>query len=171
MSNVTKKNTINQKTSTAQNLPDVVVGILIGIDDAGVPLVVFPGSQSELGIQARAVVVLSPDEIGQEVALLFEGGDYQRPLIIGRIPKAESVTKKSPVEIQEPSQEEKQAEPLSAEIDGECIYFNAEKEIVLRCGKASITLTKAGKILIRGTYLSSRSAGVNRIKGGSIQLN
>ena len=41
----------------------------------------------------------------------------------------------------------------------------------LRCGKASITLTRAGKVLIRGAYLLSRSSGVNRIKGGSVQIN
>ena len=49
--------------------------------------------------------------------------------------------------------------------------LSADKEIVLKCGKASITLTRAGKILIRGAYLLSRSSGPNRIKGGSIQLN
>jgi hypothetical protein len=42
---------------------------------------------------------------------------------------------------------------------------------VLQCGKASITLTKAGKVLIQGSYVSSRSTGVNRVKGGSVQLN
>ena len=51
------------------------------------------------------------------------------------------------------------------------LTFTANKQIVLKCGKASITLTRAGKVLIRGAYLSSRSSGVNRIKGGSIQLN
>ena len=49
--------------------------------------------------------------------------------------------------------------------------LTAEHEIVLRCGKASLTLTRAGKVLIRGTYLLSRSSGVNRIKGGSVQIN
>ena len=47
----------------------------------------------------------------------------------------------------------------------------ADEEIVLSCGESSITLTRAGKILIRGKYVLSRSSGVNRIKGGSIQLN
>ena len=56
-------------------------------------------------------------------------------------------------------------------IDGKRITFDAREEIVLKCGKASITLTRAGKILIRGAYLLSRSTGVNKIKGGSIQLN
>jgi len=48
--------------------------------------------------------------------------------------------------------------------------FNAEEEIVLCYGKASITLTRAVKVLIRGAYLLNRSSGVNRIKGGSDQL-
>ena len=32
-------------------------------------------------------------------------------------------------------------------------------------------LTRAGKVLIQGAYLLSRSTGVNRIKGGSVQIN
>jgi hypothetical protein len=48
---------------------------------------------------------------------------------------------------------------------------SAKEQLVLRCGKASITLTKEGKVLIQGAYVSSRSSGVNRIKGGSVQLN
>jgi hypothetical protein len=56
-------------------------------------------------------------------------------------------------------------------IDGKRVTFDAREEIVLRCGKASITLTKAGKVLIRGAYLLNRSSGVNRIKGGSVQIN
>ena len=56
-------------------------------------------------------------------------------------------------------------------IDGQRVTFDAKKEIVLRCGKSSITLTRAGKVLIRGAYLLNRSSGVNRIKGGSVQIN
>jgi hypothetical protein len=63
------------------------------------------------------------------------------------------------------------AEVLKVDIDGEAVTLTAEKEIVLRCGKASLTLTRAGKILLRGAYLLSRSSGVNRIKGGSVQIN
>lgn len=51
------------------------------------------------------------------------------------------------------------------------MIVSAKEQLVLRCGKASITLTKAGKVLIKGSYVLSRSSGVNRIKGGSVQLN
>jgi len=54
---------------------------------------------------------------------------------------------------------------------GERIDLKAENQITLKCGKASITLTNAGKVIIRGTYLLNRSSGVNRIKGGSVQIN
>lgn len=53
----------------------------------------------------------------------------------------------------------------------ERLELTAEKEIVLRVGDASITLTRAGKIVLRGTYVLSRSSGVNKIKGGSVQIN
>jgi hypothetical protein len=43
--------------------------------------------------------------------------------------------------------------------------------MVFRCGKASITLTCDGKILLRGTYVSNRSSGVVRIKGGAVHIN
>ena len=56
-------------------------------------------------------------------------------------------------------------------VDRKRILFDAEEEIVLRCGEASITLTRSGKIIIKGSYLLSRSSGANRIKGGSVQIN
>ena len=61
--------------------------------------------------------------------------------------------------------------PAPVELNGRRLEFNADEELVLRCGKSSITLTQAGKVLIRGEYLLSRSSGVNRIKGGSVQIN
>lgn len=59
----------------------------------------------------------------------------------------------------------------SAAADGERLVLKAGREIVLQCGKASITLTSAGKVIIRGAYVLSRSSGVNRIVGGSVQIN
>jgi hypothetical protein len=56
-------------------------------------------------------------------------------------------------------------------VDGKRVIIEGQEEITFSCGQASITLTKAGKILLRGTYLQSRSSGVNRILGGSVQVN
>jgi len=144
----------------------VLIGKFAGLNDTGAALVDFPNNPAEHVLPALTTTPLSEDAIGRDVALMFEQGDLFKPIVIGLIQSPEKalheVVSASPI---------KKREPAHAEVDGERVTFTAEKEIVLRCGKASITLTKAGKILIRGTYLLSRSSGVNRIKGGSIQLN
>lgn len=141
-------------------LDGVVIGVLVGLPNDGTPVVAFPGNRETDAITARSTAALCQDDIGREVALLFENGDPRRPLVIGRIQHP-----------QDSGVETVEEKPPAAELDGERVVLSAKKEIVLRCGKASITLTKAGKVLIRGAYLLNRSSGVNRIKGGSVQIN
>jgi hypothetical protein len=131
----------------------VVVGEVAALDAAGAPRVTFPGGP-EGGIAARAIAAIGPDDVGCEVALMFEGGDPARPLVMCRMHVPAAARPKP-----------------EAKADGDRLEFTAEKEIVLRCGNASITLTRAGKILIRGAYVLSRSSGVHRIQGGSVQIN
>ena len=95
----------------------------------------------------------------------FINGDPEKPVIVDTLHAlAEPSPVKEPLELQT-------EEPEDVTIDGRRITFHAHEEVVLRCGKASITLTRAGKVLIRGAYLLTRSSGVNRIKGGSVQIN
>ena len=140
-------------------LDGVVIGVLMGFDDGGAPLVVFPGNLVEQAVPARTTAKLERDHVGAKVALMFEHGDPARPLVMGRILHAEVALG--------PAGNRR----FQATVDDQRVELKAEREIVLRCGKASITLTRAGKILLRGAYLFSRSTGVNKIKGGSIQLN
>ena len=56
-------------------------------------------------------------------------------------------------------------------VDGERRQIEGSKEIVLRCGKASITLRSDGRLIIRGAYVETRASGVNRIKGGAVLIN
>jgi len=102
--------------------------------------------------------MVRPEDVGKEVILLFEDGDVTRPLLVGlvQVPSVPQV---------------KSDKKLDVTLDGQQITLTGEREICLRCGEASITLTRAGKVLIKGTYLLSKSTGPNRIKGGSVQLN
>lgn len=56
-------------------------------------------------------------------------------------------------------------------VDGKRVAIEGADEIELRCGEASITLRRNGKIIIKGTYVESSSKGVNRVKGGAIKIN
>lgn len=136
----------------------VLTGVLIGFKDSGaVPLVIFPGQPQSAAVPARTTVDLHGAHIGRQVVLMFDGGDPLRPIVMGCI-RGEVALAEQPGQVE-------------VDVDGERLLVTAKEQLVLRCGKASITLTKAGKVLIQGAYVSSRSSGVNRIKGGSVQLN
>lgn len=156
------KDANNKQKTIEHKLNGVVIGVLVGITDKDDLLVVYPSNPNETALKAKTTVTLDNTDIGKEVALMFEGGNPKQPLIIGRI--------QNPQEIRKPL-DDLEEEITDVEIDGEHITLSAKQSISLKCGKASITLTKAGKILIRGTYLLNRSSGVNRIKGGSVQIN
>ena len=136
--------------------PAVILGTLVGFNQSRAPLVDFSGNESRVALSARSMVVLNESDAGSEIALVFENGNPTKPVILGRL---QSHAAETP------------ANPVNVSLDGEQVTLSAKNEIVLRCGKASITLTRAGKIIIRGAYLLSRSSGVNRIKGGSVQIN
>lgn len=141
-------------------LPTVAIGELIGITNNGhTPLVLYPGQPGSAGVPARSIVDLRGAHVGKRVALLFEGADTKRPIVAGVLRDHEGWPLTD-----EPGQ-------VEVDADGDRLIVSAKTELVLRCGRASITLTKAGKILIQGTYVSSRSSGVNRIRGGAVQIN
>lgn len=136
----------------------VLVGELLALTDGGTtPLVRFEGH--DVAVRARSTVDLHGPHIGQPVVLMFDGGDATRPIVMGVVRQAAGWPLADP-----PVQ-------VNVDADGQRLIVSAKEQMVLRCGKASITLTKAGKVLIEGSYVLSRSTGVNRVKGGSVQLN
>jgi hypothetical protein len=140
--------------------PLVVVGEFIAMKDHGrTPLVLYPGQKGSAAVPARAIVDLHGSHIGKHVLLIFESDANADPIVIGVLREGDgwpAGEKLAQVEVQ---------------ADGERMIVSARKQLVFRCGRASITLTEDGKVLIQGTYLSSRSSGVHRIKGGSVQIN
>jgi phage baseplate assembly protein gpV len=144
---------------TQHPLPEVVIGELIAITDEGcTPLILYPGQPGGAALRAGTVLDLHGGHIGKSVVLSFENGDAAKPIVMGVLREAGDQPLDAPGRVQ-------------IDADGERMVVSAKEQMVLQCGKASITLTKAGKVLIQGSYVSSKSIGVNRLKGGSVQLN
>ncbi|HRI66158.1 MAG TPA: DUF6484 domain-containing protein [Polyangium sp.] len=144
-------------------LPKTVDGVVIArvasVEASGIVRVTYPGTSND-GVLARVMSRVTTDDVGRDAALLFEGGDRDKPILMGLLFQGQTsaATAATPTE-------------QHATVDGQRVVLSAEREIVLECGEASITLTRAGKILIKGTYVLTRSSGTNRIQGGSVQIN
>ena len=55
--------------------------------------------------------------------------------------------------------------------DKTTIELTADTKLVLKCGEGSISIGQDGTIIIKGARILSRSKGVNKIKGASVQIN
>lgn len=157
-----------QSAPAAKPSDAMVVGRIVRMDAEGRLFVDFPGNTrgpltARLCGAAAEHLQSAPEPSEVPVALLFEDNDPARPIVVDclleRVPDIEHPL----VFDTGPDQ--------TVSVDGKTVQFNAQEQIVLKCGKASITLTRAGKVIIRGAYLLNRSSGVNRIKGGSVQIN
>ncbi len=154
----------------SRQIEGVRVGKIINVDESGQVFVDFPGN-TEGSVTARFTnsvnlkMLRHAASADQDVLLVFENNDPELPIIIDTLYSlVDKITESPPMEL-------RVDESKDVTVDGKRITFDAREQIELRCGKASIILTRAGKIIIRGAYLLNRSSGVNRIKGGSVQIN
>lgn len=134
-----------------------VIGLLIGIKADATPLVLLPGNV--VAHAARSVVDLKRNHIACQVVVIFEDNDWQQPIVMG-------VIRDQPRRLASDA-----SGRIDVDLDGERMIVSARRELVLRCGAASITLDHHGRITVRGTQIVSHASGVNRIRGGSVELN
>jgi len=149
---------LDGSTSHTPALSCIVVGKLVATSEES-PFVVFAGQPGSAALMARSIVDLHAAHVGKDVLLTFADGDLTKPIVVGVL-RQELDWSGNP----RPSN-------VRVDADDQRMVVTAQDQLVLRCGKASITLTKAGKVLIEGTYVCSHSSGVIRVKGGSVQLN
>ncbi len=159
-----------QTLAISRRIEGMRVGKIVSVDEEGQVFVDFPYNingvlTARFTSSVKLQKLREAASVGWEVLLAFENNDPKLPIIIDTMHfLLDEVSESTNVVLEA-------EKPEDVMIDGKRITFDAKEGIVLRCGKASITLTRAGKVLIQGAYLLSRSSGVNKIKGGSIQLN
>jgi hypothetical protein len=157
----TKSTTARAVRSLAPATPgtEIVIGVLVGWDNGG-PLVDFEGNGRG---PLRARVMGSPNQprpgspAQQEVVLMVDRKSRRQPVLLGLL---------SPL-----GTDGAGTTDLEARVDGRRVELDGRDEVVLRCGEASITLRRNGRILIRGVQVETRASGLNRIKGGSVAIN
>jgi hypothetical protein len=131
----------------------VAVAAFAGFDAEGRFLVTLGDGMTP--VQALSTVGLAPGDAGAAIIVAFEQGEVRHPVIVGRV---------QPLRTEAPP-------ALDARVDGERVVLQGRERIELRCGEASIVLTRAGKVLINGNYVLTRSRGANRVKGAYVGIN
>jgi len=159
---VSVKATQTLPTADSHRPLGVVIGRIHGVTESGQPLIALPNFLGGQQLSARSLVQIEVGQIGSDVAVVFPEGEPDRPLVLGVVQGPAPAAR---------SRREQASQTISVQADGERFLLTAEREVVLRCGKASISLTADGNVLIRGAYVLSRASGTNRIRGGNVQIN
>lgn len=158
------------------------VGRLVAGSVPGRLMVEFDGN-AHGPLTARTVVSLDQRALDEAIAvrrtavLLFENGDPRLPIVVGLVaaePGASllgALLAPAAAPAPAPAAAVAPAEPVDARVDGKRVVIEGQQEVVLKCGEASITLKRDGKLILRGAYVETHAKGVNRIKGGSVKIN
>lgn len=185
----------------AAPLLGAITGRLVAGGTATQPLVDFEGNlagaiRARTTIALDPAILDRAIATKQAAVLYFENGDPTRPIVVGLIqnekpqtalqelllaPRAaahDGTARSGDRAREEPASPDTGGSPpavkkndVEARLDGERVVLEGAREVTLKCGEASITLRRDGKIVLRGVYVETYARGVNRIKGGAVKIN
>jgi hypothetical protein len=142
------------------------LGRVVAVNDDHRVLVEYPGcagpTLARVAVAADRARLQRAIDGGEVAVLAFDGGDSFRPLVLALLPRPSDVVAALPAT---------RPEVVKVDVDGRRVLIEGQDEIVFQCGKASVTLRRNGKVVIRGTHVETVSDGTNRIKGGQVRIN
>jgi hypothetical protein len=157
-----------QATLDVDDVAGACVGTLVGIDNDGRPLVMFPGGPVTSTPARLAVSAPRPSheelQHGVGVVLMFEDGDARRPIVVGIVRDRFEPLAERPVALLS-------EDTRALTLNGSAVIVEGQDEIVLKCGLGSLTIRANGQIVIKGTRLVSRASETNKIRGAAVHIN
>jgi hypothetical protein len=158
------------------------IGRLVAGSTPTSPIVDFDGNvdgpiPAQTTLTLNAAILDRAVASGQGAVIVFENGNRLRPILTGLIqaavppsPLQELLMAPRPLPTLTPAPAgEKNV--VEARLDGHRVILEGKHEISLKCGDASITLRRDGKVIVRGAYVETHARGINRIKGGAVKIN
>ncbi|QRK06742.1 hypothetical protein JQX13_42850 [Archangium violaceum] len=144
----------------AEQVWDAREGYVAGTDGEGRPVVDFEGNPAGPRVALTTVPMAGAAleaavTSRQRVQLRFQDGDIRRPVIVGL------------------SHETRQGD-VPRRLHGaggtRLEVLEDEDGVTLRVGKASLRLMQDGRVFLKGTYVETCAEGLNRIKGGTVDI-
>lgn len=142
-----------------------LIGWIASIAKSGRVFVDFPGN-TQGPLAAHSIINISEENINKEdnptsVLLAFGNEDHSKPIILGFINEC----------FIEPKSPNVQSNNIETYFDENKLVIESNREIVLRCGQSSVTLSADGKIVIKGKRIVSRASEANKVKGSCVSIN
>ncbi|WP_342377438.1 DUF6484 domain-containing protein [Myxococcus stipitatus] len=147
------------------------VGWVVAVGEGGAVQVDYPGNArgslpARVSASLDGATLAAAAEQRQQALLMFENGDPTLPILLTLL-AVPSATPHIDAVLEGTLSET----PEQVVVDGERLVLRGHEEIVLECGRASLTLRRDGKVVLRGTDLVTVASGTQRIKGGKVQIN
>jgi hypothetical protein len=132
--------------------------VRVQVDGASAPVVArVSAAIDDEGLRAAA-------RHHQEAVVVFAEGEPAVPIVLALLRSRTPLVDALLTEPLPPAER-------TARLDGERVVLEAKEEVVLRCGKASLTLRRDGKVVLRGVNVVTRADQVQKIRGGKVQIN
>jgi Domain of unknown function (DUF6484) len=154
-SRLAPKRTAKQTTATRRTPGPTALATIVALGSNGEPWIELGNGRSRRR-SAATIAALGPSAVGREALVCFSGRS-RKPVILGLIRK--------------PGDEPPGETTLDLTVNRRRVVVAADEELSFRCGKASITLTANGKVVIQGADLVSSAQRINRIRGGAVRIN
>jgi hypothetical protein len=139
---------------------EVVCGVIARVDASGTVWVDYPDNPLRAALVAICTTHVDAAQVGLGVALMFVQNDPAHPVLIGLLRQGLTGTSSHP-----PGQgREARATAGRTQID-------ADTSLTLRCGEASLTLNRDGRVIIRGSHIAHYAQGTVRLRGAIVELN
>jgi hypothetical protein len=146
---------------------NAMIGEVVLLLPNGMPIVEVAGHAVKFTVGktlARMDAQTSGLQIGSQVVIICEKGDPAMAILVGAV-----------VGVGHSSRTALRADvpvgPDFVQIDAKRVVLDAKQEIVLSCGKGSMTLTADGRIVIKGIEITTRALRKHKIKGGTVDIN
>lgn len=140
---------------------DVVLAVVNAINGHGEALVDLALDGVTTAVWASVAGHIDESGIGRTAVVMFIAGEWERPLVVGLVRAADAAPVPAPAETvpDAPARAEKH------------VVVEAGEALTLKCGKASLTMQKNGRLVLRGTDIASYASGTQRINGAIVEVN
>lgn len=149
-----------------QRTAELVLGTIAKVGSNHGVWIDYPDNPYQSPLAAICATSVVAADVGREVVLAFVQGDPAQPILMGLLRRhgtRNQAEARAAVHAITPA--------ISATTEASHVCVEAAEAMTLKCGQASLTLNKDGRVIVRGTNVATYAEGTLRLRGSVVELN